>query len=69
MLSGTGVIARWIICVGWFPALVVGLVFLVCYSPIYYLFSLFVPSKTKPKTVVTNKLGRPIQARLVIRHA
>ena len=73
MRSGTGNIVRLIVCICGLPLMVVSLVFMACYTPIYGLISLLSPSKTKreakPQTIVTNKMERPSLSALRIKHA
>ncbi len=70
MLNEKLFIVRCICCICCFPALVAIAVFLLCYSPVYYLFSMFTPSEDKAelKTILTSKLRKPGMARLEVKH-
>ncbi len=64
-------IVRCICCICCFPAMVALAVFLLCYSPVYYLFSMFTPSEDKVelKSILPSKLRKSGMSTLEIKHA
>ncbi len=62
-------IVRCIFCFCCFPVLVAISVFMICYSPLYYLVSLFFPAKAESKRTYTKELIRPTLSRMEIEHA
>ncbi|CFX93298.1 Uncharacterized [Syntrophomonas zehnderi OL-4] len=69
MLKGNQVIVRWIFGICCFPVVFVAAIFLLCYSPLYYLFSLLGQDKTKRGKAELNKTRMDGRPRLEVKHA
>ncbi len=69
MSSGKFTVLQLVVCLLGLPYLALMAVFLICYSPLYLLISLFRLLKAESKRTINNNSSRTILSKLEVQHA